>query len=65
MILQPARTQSPTRPRNAGADRLISHLTCISEAVFPHVTTRLLLRLLVPDDIDAIRHLYSDWEIAK
>jgi 8-oxo-dGTP diphosphatase len=37
----------------------------LSQLKFPRVTPRLLLRPLVPDDIDAIYHLYADWAVAR
>jgi RimJ/RimL family protein N-acetyltransferase len=37
----------------------------MTELVFPRVTARLLLRPLVPDDRDAIYHVYRDWEVAR
>jgi RimJ/RimL family protein N-acetyltransferase len=37
----------------------------IAQLTFPRVTSRLLLRPLVPHDRDAIHHLYGDWSVAQ
>jgi RimJ/RimL family protein N-acetyltransferase len=37
----------------------------LTQLAFPRQAPRLLLRPLVPDDQDAIHHLYGDWAVAR